>query len=186
MPVIKHLTAIATPMDDPATSPWLTCGRQRHKTNKHSPATPAVPVGGTRCIADFLPRIGSLCRQGRNALRCRGAGHFGRPSAMPKLAQVAVEQDWYEEYLCPSSAEAGGRWTGGHCPHQQVLQPPYGVDSGRPITCMRRNSRARVDSASVMVNTSTLLLCRWLRVPDSVPRSASAPTSSMRPAARKA
>ena len=157
VPVIKHLDGNChTYVDDPCDIAMAVKVADNAKTNKYSPCNASESLLVARGVAaDFLPRIGAVYAAKGVEMRCD-------PEALAILQTVkdarlaeAVEQDWYEEYLAPiisvklvdgvdeaiahinkySSHHTESILTTNHLHVQKFLR--------------------EVDSASVMVNTST-------------------------------
>jgi glutamate-5-semialdehyde dehydrogenase len=126
------------------------------KTHKYSPCNASEGLLVARAVAaDFLPRIGAVYAQKGVEMRCC-------PEARALLAGVAGaqlkdahEQDWFEEYLAPiisikvvagvDEAIAHINHYGSH--HTDAILTTDHVHAQRFLR--------EVDSASVMVNTST-------------------------------
>ncbi len=157
VPVIKHLDGNChVYVDDPCDLEMAVAVADNAKTSKYSPCNAAegllVAAG---VAAEFLPKIGAIYAAKGVEMRCDA-------EALALLAKVpgansrpATEQDWYEEYLAPiisikvvagvdeaiahinrySSHHTDAILTRDHMHAQQFLR--------------------EVDSASVMVNTST-------------------------------
>ena len=158
MPVIKHLDGNChTYVDDPCDLDLALKVTDNAKTQKYSPCNATESLLVARGVAgDFLPRIGAV-------FAAKGVEMRGCPESLRLLATVtpaallkeATEADWSEEYLAPvisvkvvagvdeaiahinqySSHHTDAILTNDHRHAQQFLR--------------------EVDSASVMVNTST-------------------------------
>jgi len=157
VPVIKHLDGNChTYVDFPFDLAMAVKVADNAKTHKYSPCNASEGLLVARAsAAEFLPAIGAVYAAKGVEMRCC-------PEAKALLAQVpgaqvvdAVEQDWFEEYLAPvisikvvdgvdaaiahinhySSHHTDAILTRDHMHAQQFLR--------------------EVDSASVMVNTST-------------------------------
>ncbi|HRK37617.1 MAG TPA: glutamate-5-semialdehyde dehydrogenase [Burkholderiaceae bacterium] len=158
MPVIKHLDGNChTYVDDPCDLDLALKVTDNAKTQKYSPCNATESLLVARGVAgDFLPRIGAV-------FAAKGVEMRGCPDSLRLLATVApatllkeaTEADWSEEYLAPvisvkvvagvdeaiahinqySSHHTDAILTNDHRHAQQFLR--------------------EVDSASVMVNTST-------------------------------
>jgi glutamate-5-semialdehyde dehydrogenase len=157
VPVIKHLDGNChTYVDDPCDIAMAVKVADNAKTNKYSPCNASEGLLVARGVAaEFLPRIAAIYAAKGVEMRCD-------PQARAILAAVpganlkdATEQDWYEEYLAPiisikivdgldeaithinqySSHHTDAILTRDHLHAQRFLR--------------------EVDSASVMVNTST-------------------------------
>jgi glutamate-5-semialdehyde dehydrogenase len=126
------------------------------KTQKYSPCNTAEGLLVARGVAaEFLPRIGAVYAAKGVEMRCD-------PEAKALLAQVpgaqlaeATEQDWFEEYLAPIISikvvdgvdEAIAHINRCSSHHTDAILT---ADHGHAQRFLRE-----VDSASVMVNTST-------------------------------
>jgi glutamate-5-semialdehyde dehydrogenase len=157
VPVIKHLDGNChVYVDDPCDIDMAVKVVDNAKTSKYSPCNATEGLLVARGVAaEFLPLIGKIYAEKGVEMRCD-------PEALALLARVpgvnskpATEQDWYEEYLAPiisikvvdgvdqaiahinqySSHHTDAIITRDHMHAQQFLR--------------------EVDSASVMVNTST-------------------------------
>lgn len=157
VPVIKHLDGNChVYVDDPCDMAMAVKVADNAKTSKYSPcnATEGLLVA-QGVAAEFLPRIAAIYSAKGVEMRCD-------PQALALLANVpgvsstpATEQDWYEEYLAPiisikvvaGLAEAIAHINQYSSHHTDAI-----------ITRDHMHAQAflrEVDSASVMVNTST-------------------------------
>ena len=157
VPVIKHLDGNChTYVDDPCDLDLAVKVTDNAKTQKYSPCNASESLLVARGVAQaFLPRIGAVFAQKGVEMRC-DAEALAILSAVPGAHLLAAtEQDWSEEYLAPiisvkvvagvdeaiahinrySSHHTEAILTRDHVHAQQFLR--------------------EVDSASVMVNTST-------------------------------
>ena len=157
VPVIKHLDGNChTYVDDPCDLDLAIKVTDNAKTQKYSPCNASESLLVARGVAQaFLPRIGAVFAQKGVEMRC-DAEALAILAAVPGANLVeATEQDWSEEYLAPiisvkvvagvdeaiahinrySSHHTEAILTRDHVHAQQFLR--------------------EVDSASVMVNTST-------------------------------
>jgi len=157
VPVIKHLDGNChTYVDDPCDLDLAIKVTDNAKTQKYSPCNASESLLVARGVAQaFLPRIGTVFAQKGVEMRC-DAEALAILAAVPGANLVeATEQDWSEEYLAPiisvkvvsgvdeaiahinrySSHHTEAILTRDHVHAQQFLR--------------------EVDSASVMVNTST-------------------------------
>ena len=157
VPVIKHLDGNChTYVDDPCDIAMAVTVADNAKTQKYSPCNASEGLLVARAVAaQFLPQIGAIYAAKGVEMRCcpeSKALLAGLPGAQ---LQDATEQDWFEEYLAPiisikvvdgldaaiahinhySSHHTDAILTRDHQHAQQFLR--------------------EVDSASVMVNTST-------------------------------
>ena len=157
VPVIKHLDGNChTYVDDPCDLDLAIKVTDNAKTQKYSPCNASESLLVARGVAPaFLPRIGAVFAQKGVEMRCDSEA-LAILAAVPGANLVeATEQDWSEEYLAPiisvkvvagvdeaiahinrySSHHTEAILTRDHVHAQQFLR--------------------EVDSASVMVNTST-------------------------------
>lgn len=157
VPVIKHLDGNChTYVDDPCDLDLAVKVTDNAKTQKYSPCNASESLLVARGVAQaFLPRIGAVFAQKGVEMRC-DAEALAILAAVPGAHLLAAtEQDWSEEYLAPiisvkvvagvddaiahinrySSHHTEAILTRDHVHAQQFLR--------------------EVDSASVMVNTST-------------------------------
>ncbi|MFZ2122547.1 MAG: glutamate-5-semialdehyde dehydrogenase [Rhodoferax sp.] len=158
VPVIKHLDGNChTYVDDPCDLAMAVKVADNAKTSKYSPCNATESLLVARGVANqFLPLIGAIYATKGVEMRCDPEALAllqACPQAM--VLQPAAEADWYEEYLAPiisikvvagvdeaiahinrySSHHTDAILTRDHMHAQQFLR--------------------EVDSASVMVNTST-------------------------------
>ncbi len=158
VPVIKHLDGNChTYVDDPCDLAMAVSVADNAKTSKYSPCNATESLLVARGVAaQFLPLIGAIYAAKGVEMRC-DAEALALLQACPQtmVLQPALEADWYEEYLAPiisikvvagvdeaiahinqySSHHTDAILTRDHMHAQQFLR--------------------EVDSASVMVNTST-------------------------------
>ncbi len=163
VPVIKHLDGNChTYVDAPCDLDMALTVTENAKTQKYSPCNATESLLVARAVAqDFLPRIGTIfANKGVEMRACPESLAILQTalSALPdaqKSLQAATEEDWYAEYLAPiisikvvqgvdeaiahinqySSHHTDAILTRDHLHAQQFMR--------------------EVDSASVMVNTST-------------------------------
>jgi glutamate-5-semialdehyde dehydrogenase len=157
VPVIKHLDGNChVYVDDPCDVAMAVKVADNAKTNKYSPCNAAEGLLVARGVAaEFLPLIGKVyadkgvemrvCAQGRAILQAvTGA----------KLAD-ATEQDWYEEYLAPVISVKVVQGLDEAIAHINQYSSHH-TDAILTRDHMHAQRFLReVDSASVMVNTST-------------------------------
>ncbi len=157
VPVIKHLDGNChVYVDDPCDIAMAVRVADNAKTNKYSPCNAAEGLLVARGVAaEFLPLIGKVyadkgvemrvCAEGRAILQ-----------AVPGAQLVdATEQDWYEEYLAPIISvkvvsgldEAIAHINRYSSHHTDAILTRDHMHAQRFLR--------EVDSASVMVNTST-------------------------------
>jgi glutamate-5-semialdehyde dehydrogenase len=157
VPVIKHLDGNChVYVDDPCDIDMAVKVADNAKTSKYSPCNATESLLVARGVAaEFLPLIGQIYAQKGIEMRC-DAQALSLLAAVPGAHCLpATEQDWFEEYLAPiisiklvddleeaiahinqySSHHTDAILTRDHMHAQQFLR--------------------EVDSASVMVNTST-------------------------------
>jgi glutamate-5-semialdehyde dehydrogenase len=157
VPVIKHLDGNChTYVDDPCDMIMAVRVADNAKTNKYSPCNASEGLLVARGVAaEFLPRIGAI-------YAAKGVEMRGCPETMAFLATVpgarvkaATEQDWFEEYLAPIISiklVAGVDEAIAHINHYSS----HHTDAILTRDHMHAQQFLReVDSASVMVNTST-------------------------------
>src|SRR5450830_1482092 len=157
VPVIKHLDGNChVYVDDPCDIAMAVRIADNAKTQKYSPCNALESLLVARgAAADFLPKIGAIYAAKGVEMRCDAEARAILVAVPNANIQPATEQDWYEEYLAPiisikvvggvdeaiahinqySSHHTDAILTRGHLHAQRFLR--------------------EVDSASVMVNTST-------------------------------
>jgi len=157
VPVIKHLDGNChVYVDDPCDLDMAVTIADNAKTQKYSPCNASEGLLVARGVAaQFLPRIGAVYAGKGVEMRCD-------PQARALLAGVrganlkdATEQDWFEEYLAPVISirvvdgidEAIGHINHYGSHHTDAIVTRDHVHAQRFLR--------EVDSASVMVNTST-------------------------------
>jgi len=157
VPVIKHLDGNChTYVDDPCDVSMAVKVADNAKTQKYSPCNASEGLLVAQGLAaEFLPQIGKIYAAKGVEMRCC-------PQSKVILSQVAganlveaTEQDWYEEYLAPiiSIKVVEGL--------DQAIAHINHYSSHHTDAILTRNHMhaqrflREVDSASVMVNTST-------------------------------
>ena len=157
VPVIKHLDGNChTYVDDPCDVAMAVKVADNAKTQKYSPCNASEGLLVAQGVAaEFLPLIGKIYAEKGVEMRCC-------PKAKVILSQVtgaklaeATEQDWFEEYLAPIisiKVVAGLDQAIAHINHYSSHHTDAILT--RNHTHAQRFLR-EVDSASVMVNTST-------------------------------
>jgi glutamate-5-semialdehyde dehydrogenase len=157
VPVIKHLDGNChTYVDDPCDVAMAVKVADNAKTQKYSPCNASEGLLVAQGVAaEFLPQIGKIYAEKGVEMRCC-------PKSKVILSQVAganlveaTEQDWYEEYLAPiiSIKVVDGL--------DQAIAHINHYSSHHTDAILTRNHMhaqrflREVDSASVMVNTST-------------------------------
>jgi glutamate-5-semialdehyde dehydrogenase len=155
--VIKHLDGNChTYVDAPCDLEMALRVTDNAKTQKYSPCNASEGLLVARAVAaDFLPRIGAIFAAKGVEMRC-DAGSLAILAGVPGAnLQDATEQDWYEEYLAPIihiKLVAGVAEAIAHINHYSS----HHTDA--ILTTDHRHAQQflrEVDSASVMVNTST-------------------------------
>ncbi|MFT4191763.1 MAG: glutamate-5-semialdehyde dehydrogenase [Comamonas sp.] len=157
VPVIKHLDGNChTYVDDPCDLALAVKVADNAKTQKYSPCNASEGLLVARGVAaDFLPRIGAV-------YAAKGVEMRGCPEALALLGEVAgarlapaTEADWSTEYLAPIISvkvvdgldEAIAHINRYSSHHTDAILTTDHVHAQRFLR--------EVDSASVMVNTST-------------------------------
>lgn len=157
VPVIKHLDGNChVYVDDPCDIAMAVAVADNAKTQKYSPCNASEGLLVARAVAaEFLPKIGAIYAAKGVEMRCDEESQAQLAGVAGAQLTPATEQDWYEEYLAPiisikvvagideaiahinkySSHHTDAILTRDHMHAQQFLR--------------------EVDSASVMVNTST-------------------------------
>ena len=157
VPVIKHLDGNChVYVDDPCDIAMAVKVADNAKTNKYSPCNAAEGLLVARGVAaQFLPAIGQIyADKGVEMRTCPEAAAILASVKGAKL-QPATEQDWYEEYLAPLISikvvdgldEAIAHINQYSSHHTDAILTINHIHAQRFIR--------EVDSASVMVNTST-------------------------------
>ncbi len=159
VPVIKHLDGNChVYVDDPCDIGMAVAVADNAKTSKYSPCNAAESLLVARAVAaGFLPRIGAIYAAKGVEMRCDEAalallGAAGVPAA---LLQSASEQDWYAEYLAPIISVKLVSGVDEAIAHINRYSSHH---TDAIITSNHMHAQAflrEVDSASVMVNTST-------------------------------
>jgi glutamate-5-semialdehyde dehydrogenase len=157
VPVIKHLDGNChTYVDSPCDLDMAVRVTDNAKTQKYSPCNASESLLVARAVAtDFLPRIGAVFAAKGVEMRCD-------PESLAILARLpgtktapATEQDWFEEYLAPIISikvvdgidEAISHINQYSSHHTDAILTRDHLHAQRFLR--------EVDSASVMVNTST-------------------------------
>ena len=157
VPVIKHLDGNChVYVDDPCDIAMAVNVADNAKTSKYSPCNATEGLLVARGVAgEFLPLIGQIYAENGVEMRCD-------PEALAILrhvpganCQAATEQDWFEEYLAPIisiKVVDGVAAAIAHINHYSS----HHTDAILTRDHMHAQQFLReVDSASVMVNTST-------------------------------
>lgn len=161
VPVIKHLDGNChVYVDDPCDIAMAVKVADNAKTNKYSPCNAAEGLLVARGVAEqFLPLIGKVYADKGVEMRCDPAAEriLRAQPAIESIANLtpATEQDWYEEYLAPVISikvvegldEAIAHINRYSSHHTDAIITRDHMHAQRFLR--------EVDSASVMVNTST-------------------------------
>jgi Trk K+ transport system NAD-binding subunit len=157
VPVIKHLDGNChTYVDDPCDIAMAVKVADNAKTNKYSPCNASESLLVARAVAaDFLPRIGAVYAAKGVEMRCDAeALAILQTVKDAKLAQ-AVEQDWYEEYLAPIISVKLVDGVDEAIAHINKYSSHHTESILTTNHLHAQKFLREVDSASVMVNTST-------------------------------
>ena len=160
VPVIKHLDGNChTYVDDPCDIAMAVRVADNAKTSKYSPCNASEGLLVARGVAaDFLPKIGAIyAAKGVEMRACPESLALlaGAPGMAGAQLVPATEQDWSEEYLAPIISvkvvadvdEAIAHINRYSSHHTDAILTTHHVHAQRFLR--------EVDSASVMVNTST-------------------------------
>ena len=157
VPVIKHLDGNChTYVDDPFDIAMAVSVADNAKTQKYSPCNASEGLLVARGVAaQFLPRIGAIYAAKGVEMRCCPETKALLAGLSGATLQDATEQDWFEEYLAPiiSIKVVDGLDAAiAHINHYSS----HHTDAILTRDHMHAQRFLReVDSASVMVNTST-------------------------------
>ena len=160
VPVIKHLDGNChVYVDDPCDIAMAVKVADNAKTQKYSPCNAAEGLLVARGAADvFLPRIAAIYAEKGVEIRADEAvAHILRAHAATKSIVIteATEQDWYEEYLAPIISIKVVEGVDDAIAHINKYSSHH---TDAIITTNHQHAQKflrEVDSASVMVNTST-------------------------------
>ncbi len=161
VPVIKHLDGNChVYVDDPCDIAMAVTVADNAKTSKYSPCNAAEGLLVAQAVAaEFLPKIAAIYAAKGVEMRCdeAAAGVLFTDNAIKKVAKITLanEQDWYEEYLAPIVSikvvsgldEAIAHINKYSSHHTDAIMTSNHMHAQRFLR--------EVDSASVMVNTST-------------------------------
>ena len=161
IPVIKHLDGNChVYVDDPCDIAMAVVVADNAKTNKYSPCNAAEGLLVAKgSAAEFLPKIAAIFAEKGVEMRCdeAAASVLFADEAIKKVAKIvlAKEQDWYAEYLAPVISikivagldEAIAHINKYSSHHTDAIITTNHMHAQRFLR--------EVDSASVMVNTST-------------------------------
>jgi glutamate-5-semialdehyde dehydrogenase len=157
VPVIKHLDGNChTYVDDPCDLDMAVTVADNAKTQKYSPCNASESLLVARGVAaEFLPRIGAIYAAKGVEMRCCPDSRAILATVSGANLQDASEQDWFEEYLAPIisiKVVDGVDAAIAHINHYSS----HHTDAILTRDHMHAQRFLReVDSASVMVNTST-------------------------------
>ena len=161
VPVIKHLDGNChVYVDDPCDIAMAVKVADNAKTNKYSPCNAAEGLLVAKNIAAaFLPKIAAIYAEKGVEMRCdeSAAGILFANAAIKKVAKItlAKEQDWFEEYLAPIISIKIVAGLDEAIAHINTYSSHH-TDAIMTTNHMHAQRFLReVDSASVMVNTST-------------------------------
>ena len=161
IPVIKHLDGNChVYVDDPCDIAMAVTVADNAKTNKYSPCNAAEGLLVAKSVAaDFLPKIAAIFAEKSVEMRCdeAAAGVLFGNDAIKKVAKIvlAKEQDWYAEYLAPVISI---KIVAGLDEAIEHINKYSSHHTDAIITTNHMHAQRflrEVDSASVMVNTST-------------------------------
>ena len=157
VPVIKHLDGNChVYVDDPCDIAMAVRVADNAKTNKYSPCNAAEGLLVARGVAaEFLPLIGRVYADKGVEMRVCAEGRAILQAVPSAQLTDATEQDWYEEYLAPIISvkvvagldEAIAHINRYSSHHTDAILTRDHMHAQRFLR--------EVDSASVMVNTST-------------------------------
>jgi glutamate-5-semialdehyde dehydrogenase len=161
VPVIKHLDGNChVYVDDPCDIAMAVTVADNAKTNKYSPCNAAEGLLVAKSVAaEFLPKIAAIYAVKGVEMRCdeAAAGVLFANEAIKKVAKItlAKEQDWFEEYLAPIISIKVVAGLDEAIAHINTYSSHH-TDAIMTTNHMHAQRFLReVDSASVMVNTST-------------------------------
>jgi glutamate-5-semialdehyde dehydrogenase len=146
VPVIKHLDGNChVYVDDPCDIAMAVTVADNAKTNKYSPCNAAEGLLVAKSVAaEFLPKIAAIYAVKGVEMRCDEAA-----------ITLAKEQDWFEEYLAPIISIKVVAGLDEAIAHINTYSSHH-TDAIMTTNHMHAQRFLReVDSASVMVNTST-------------------------------
>ena len=157
VPVIKHLDGNChVYVDDPCDVAMAVKVADNAKTNKYSPCNAAEGLLVARGVAaEFLPLIGKIYADKGVEMRVCAQGRAILQSVPGAKLVDATEQDWYEEYLAPVISVKVVQGLNEAIAHINQYSSHH-TDAILTRDHMHAQRFLReVDSASVMVNTST-------------------------------
>ena len=161
VPVIKHLDGNChVYVDDPCDIAMAVTVADNAKTQKYSPCNATEGLLVAQGVAEtFLPKIAAIYAAKGVEMRCdqAAADILRAQPAIDSVATIALatEQDWYEEYLAPVISIKIVRGLDAAIAHINKYSSHH-TDAIITRDHMHAQRFLReVDSASVMVNTST-------------------------------
>ncbi|MFM6993304.1 MAG: glutamate-5-semialdehyde dehydrogenase [Rhodoferax sp.] len=157
VPVIKHLDGNChTYVDDPCDLDMAVKVADNAKTQKYSPCNASESLLVARGVAaEFLPRIGAIYAAKGVEMRVCPEARAMLTSVAGARVQDASEQDWFEEYLAPIISVKVVDGVDAAIAHINHYSSHH-TDAILTRDHMHAQRFLReVDSASVMVNTST-------------------------------
>lgn len=157
VPVIKHLDGNChTYVDDPCDIAMAVTVADNAKTQKYSPCNASESLLVARGVAaEFLPRIGAIYAAKGVEMRCCPEARAILAGVSGANLQDASEQDWFEEYLAPIISIKVVEGVDAAIAHINHYSSHH-TDAILTRDHMHAQRFLReVDSASVMVNTST-------------------------------
>jgi glutamate-5-semialdehyde dehydrogenase len=157
VPVIKHLDGNChTYVDDPCDIAMAVKVADNAKTNKYSPCNASESLLVARAVAaDFLPRIGAVYAAKGVEMRCDAEALAILQTVKDAKLAEAVEQDWYEEYLAPIISVKLVDGVDEAIAHINKYSSHHTESILTTNHLHAQKFLREVDSASVMVNTST-------------------------------
>ena len=157
VPVIKHMDGNChIYVDDPCDLDMAVAVADNAKTQKYSPCNASESLLVARSVAAaFLPRIGAIYAAKGVEMRCCPESKAILASVPGANLQIASEQDWFEEYLAPIISIKVVDGVGEAIAHINHYSSHH-TDAILTRDHLHAQRFLReVDSASVMVNTST-------------------------------
>ena len=161
VPVIKHLDGNChVYVDDPCDIAMAVTVADNAKTSKYSPCNAAEGLLVAKSVAaEFLPKIAAIYAVKGVEMRCdeAAASVLFANEAIKRVAKItlAKEQDWFEEYLAPIISIKVVAGLDEAIAHINTYSSHH-TDAIMTTNHMHAQRFLReVDSASVMVNTST-------------------------------
>ena len=157
VPVIKHLDGNChTFVDDSADMAMAVRLADNAKTQKYSPCNATESLLVTVAAApDFLPAIAAIYAEKGVEMRCCPQALKWVSGAAGAVVTAAVDEDWYAEYLAPIISIKVVADVDAAIAHINTYSSPHtdAIVTSNHVHAQR--FLREVDSASVMVNTST-------------------------------